>query len=591
MIPAIFILLFQFFSPAIEIPIEEGNEKILTYKTLPIWIDSTASANFETASTKIYSSETFNSPSEYNPAFAYWIRLDVALNSSREGWLMEFYDQSIDDIDIWQVTSSDTLKYHFGDLEPFNAKAVLHKNFILPMPNKAGHYIYYIRVENSQYADIRIVFRNVNRFIAYAINEYYLYGLFYGMILIISIYNMLTFLALRERKYLFYIFYIVSVAIYSMCIDGIAYQYLWPNAPKWNQIASGVALFFVIVWAIQFSRMFLVTRARAPKLDLLLRGLLYFRIAWFLICLFVDQSLFAIRGIELLPLSVILIGGIYTLRQGYTSARFFVVAYSLLFTGFIVKAMVYLSIVPFFILSYYSIHIGFLMEMVFLTFALSDRLRILKVNRDRAMARIIQQHEENVQLKEKVNRELEDKIRERTSTLQELNQKLEKQSGEINQINSMLDLENFKLRNNIKQILADRLINDNLNYDEFRKIFPDKNHCLRYLSNIKWEGGFNCRKCGHDKAHNEPAFKRRCTRCGFVESPTSNTIFHRNRIPLEKAFYLLYVMRKQEDMYTLQELSELTDIHINTILNFRKKVKEALSSPEKIGNKALLFTK
>ena len=44
--------------------------------------------------------------------------------------------------------------------------------------------------------------------------------------------------------------------------------------------------------------------------------------------------------------------------------------------------------------------------MLFLTLALGDRIRILKDNRDRALRKIIHQHEANMQLKDKVNREL-----------------------------------------------------------------------------------------------------------------------------------------------------------------------------------------
>ena len=68
---------------------------------------------------------------------------------------------------------------------------------------------------------------------------------------------------------------------------------------------------------------------------------------------------------------------------------------------------------------------AFVLEMVFLTFALGDRIRILKAMRDRALQRIIQQHEVNMQLKDKVNRELEQKVTERTLELNEKNHQLE----------------------------------------------------------------------------------------------------------------------------------------------------------------------
>ena len=114
--------------------------------------------------------------------------------------------------------------------------------------------------------------------------------------------------------------------------------------------------------------------------------------------------------------------------------------------------MVYFNLLPFTILSHYSLHLSFVLEMLFLTLALGDRIRILKDNRDRALRKIIHQHETNMKLKDKVNRELEQRVRQRTIeldsknlALEESNHKLGKQATEINQINSLLDLDNWKL--------------------------------------------------------------------------------------------------------------------------------------------------
>ncbi len=45
------------------------------------------------------------------------------------------------------------------------------------------------------------------------------------MILIISLYNFLVFIAIREIKNIYYILYILSVAAYAMSYDGIGFQY------------------------------------------------------------------------------------------------------------------------------------------------------------------------------------------------------------------------------------------------------------------------------------------------------------------------------------------------------------------------------
>lgn len=571
----------------------ENEEFLLPISDIPILIDSSGVLQFEDIQE---SSGKFNIYSQFKPkdyciSCVYWIKVPLLVGKDTEKqWMLEFYDQTIDKITAYFPEPDGSYRSEVvGDSFPFNRKNFLHKNFEWILDTDiTGHQNIYFRVESHTYADIRIAIRTVNRFVYYSLNEYFLYGLFYGMIFIITLYNVLMFSAIRERKYLFYTFYILSVGVYAMCVDGIAFQYLWPNSPQWNQIAYGTALFSLIFWSLLFARRFLNTSVRAPKLDKLFIAALILRPLFFLYAFVFDHDLFAYTSIEILPLTLIFYTSIYVLLRGYKPARFFVVAFGFLFLGFLIKALLYLSIIPFVILSYYSLHVCFLFEMLFLTFALSDRVRILKSNRDRALKRIIIQHQENAELKDKVNKELEQKIRKRTKELEEknvllaeTNQKLYEQTNAINRINSKLDLDNWKLKNNIKEILQDRLINKNLTLDQFKKIFPDELTCYRFLDKVKWGSGYHCTKCGNSKyAKGQTKFSRRCSRCGYDESITSNTVFHRIKFPLEKAFYILYVANNRLNEYTLDQLSEMLNLRRNTIWNFRKKI-EGLYANEK----------
>lgn len=266
-------------------------------------------------------------------------------------------------------------------------------------------------------------------------------------------------------------------------------------------------------------------------------------------------------------------------------------AYGILFMGFFIKALVNYGILPFGIITHYSLHISFLLEMLFLSFALGDRIRIIKHKRDRAQQRIIQAHEVNVALKDKVNRELEQKVRERTialseknTLLEESNQKLIQQAKEINQINSMLDLDNWKLKNNIKEGLVDRFMHKELNFEEFKSIFPDKLACYRYLEKIKWNKGFTCKKCDNNKYFDgAKKFSRRCTKCGYNESITVYTIFHGIKFPVEKAFYIAYIVMGNKDL-TLEELSQLLQLRINTVWSFKNKVSVLATELKKRNN-------
>ncbi|MTI22937.1 receptor [Fulvivirga sp. RKSG066] len=575
------------------LPNNATDEVILDIISLEIYEDVDGSKEFEDVLTGNlnFKKQVRFETKDYNTDSYYWVKLPLDLNkNNNKQWLIEFYDQTIDHIEAYLPQPNgryDTLI--MGDQYPFLQKTLRHKNFeIFIDPFLEGRQTYYFRIKSHTYADIRIAVRSVNRFVQYSLFEYFLYGIFYGTILIISLYNILIYLAIREVKYLYYTFYIFSVGLYAMCVDGMAYQYLWPNQPEWNQIAHGTALFLVIFWALLFGQRFLNTRVRARKIYKAITAIVILRTLLFVYALLFDHSLFEWRNIEIIPMLLIFYAGIDVLARGYKPARFFVVAYGVLFLGFLIKALLNWSIIPFYILSYYSLHICFLLEMLLLTYALSDRVRILKSNRDRALKRIIIQHQQNVELKDKVNQELEQLVTQRTKELQEknlllneTNKKLYLQTNEISKINSILDLDNWKLKNNIKEILQDRLINKNLTIDEFKEIFPNDISCYRFLDRLKWSEGFECSKCGNTKySDGHTKFSRRCSKCGYDESVTSNTIFHRIKFPIEKAFYILYVVNDKQHKYTLDDLSELLDLRRNTVWNFRKKIEKVFMENE-----------
>ena len=144
-------------------------------------------------------------------------------------------------------------------------------------------------------------------------------------------------------------------------------------------------------------------------------------------------------------------------------------------------------------------------------------------------------------------------------------------------MNSILDLDNWKLKSSIKEVLNERLMEKTMDYHQFQTLYPDKLACHRFLLDLKWEKGFHCRKCRNEKyfdgAHK---FARRCTRCGYNESITAFTIFHGIKFPIERAFYITYLTVAGKKDYTLESLAKQMDLRLNTVWAFKHKVSERL---------------
>ncbi|HEV7382151.1 MAG TPA: 7TM diverse intracellular signaling domain-containing protein [Dyadobacter sp.] len=552
--------------------------------------------------THAFKSLSKNTPQNYNLESVYWYKIRIGHNpASSKNWMLEFFDQTIDDITVYLPDKKGNYEKRVtGDQYPFRQREYMHKNFEVNLGNQDAYPgTYYFRIKSHQRADVIIVLRSVSRFIQYALDEYFIFGIFYGMVLVFSFYNLMMYLAVRQVQYLYYVMYNLCVGLFEMCIDGVAYQYLWPNAPQWNQYAYGIALFGVSIFALQFTRALLYTRRKAPQLDRFIVLVMLARTVFFVVCLVFNKDWFSYKFLELVPLAVAFYSGIYIYRQGYRPARFFVLGYAFLSLGFIHKLLLMLHVegINFGVITYYSLSICFVLEMIFLSFAIGDKVRILKKKKDKAQREIIRQMTITEKLKDSLNTELESQVKERTKEvfekseiiegknreLTEMNLLLKQQKEEIEQMNELLAHDNEELQTNVVKVTRARVMSAEVDFEEFSKIYPDNDSCFKFLNGIKWrESSFECRKCGHDHFfHGHSPYSRRCARCDYDESVIAHTIFQNTRIPINKAFYMVFLIYTTKGKISSHKLSEILSIRQSTCWAYASRIKKVMLDRKK----------
>jgi transposase-like protein len=93
---------------------------------------------------------------------------------------------------------------------------------------------------------------------------------------------------------------------------------------------------------------------------------------------------------------------------------------------------------------------------------------------------------------------------------------------------------------------------------DFRECFKTNEDCYRFLIEQKWGSGFKCIKCGCTNWHKgRQWFYRRCTSCKYDESATANTLFHKSKLGLLKAFEFAFrVSVKKKGMSTIELAKE-----------------------------------
>ena len=114
---------------------------------------------------------------------------------------------------------------------------------------------------------------------------------------------------------------------------------------------------------------------------------------------------------------------------------------------------------------------------------------------------------------------------------------------------------------------------------EFTKQFQSEADCISYLMDIKWKDEVKCTKCNSKEFWKGKCSNNiRCKQCGYEESPTAGTLFHKIKFPLLKAFHICYRVTVSKKGMSSWELSRELDLRQMTCWAFKRKIQAAMAS-------------
>src|SRR5271169_2658352 len=114
---------------------------------------------------------------------------------------------------------------------------------------------------------------------------------------------------------------------------------------------------------------------------------------------------------------------------------------------------------------------------------------------------------------------------------------------------------------------------------EFMAQFGTEDRCIVHLAGLRWPGGYVCASCGGPEAWRLKERPRiyECRGCGYQESVTAGTIFHRTRTDLPKWFLAAYLMGKDKRGVSAKFLQRELDVAYQTAWTIAHKLRHGLS--------------
>ena len=192
----------------------------------------------------------------------YWLKFIIFnQNIENEKWFLNIEYPHHDFIDLYTYQDNREIDhYQTGRLLPFATRSYEHANFILPLkiPPKTQTYTYYIKVAGSGAKIIQARLQNQDNLDVYNQRRNIAYGLYYGIMLAMIVYNLLMLFSMKKNTYFFYIIFIVSINFMNGSLHGLTYQFFWPRHVWWNYISVpffiGTTSLTSILFCISFLR-------------------------------------------------------------------------------------------------------------------------------------------------------------------------------------------------------------------------------------------------------------------------------------------------------------------------------------------------
>ncbi len=324
---------------------------------------------------------TQGSPSFGYTSSAYWLRLCLSrAPAAPADWLIELSYPLLSELEF-HAPGQPVIRT--GAMLPLDSRPVPDRYFVFPVTLQPQPTCFHLRAVSQEALVLPLLAWQPLAYQASQQRELLLHGLYHGGLLALLLYNLLLFLSLRDRRFLLYSLYAATFSLGIFAGNGFGRVFLWPDWPRFDIAAQALLLSLAAIFSIAFACDFLQTRVLFPRLHAWLKAsALSFSAV--LLALLVQLA----QGVEIRWLAhfnmfnALLMGVLVSVasaqvwRRRVRSAGMFLLAWGSLWLSALLATLQLLGWIPANFWTAYSLQIGAGVEMLLLSLALADMIRL-----------------------------------------------------------------------------------------------------------------------------------------------------------------------------------------------------------------------
>ncbi|MHA6251745.1 7TM diverse intracellular signaling domain-containing protein [Oceanobacillus sp. CAU 1775] len=315
----------------------------------------------------------------------YWTKFSFQNKSQLHNWILQVSYPPLDYVTLYIPDETGNFTaIETGDLLPFSSRTIPHRDFVfhLSMPENTIE-TFYLEIQTEGSSQLPIKLLSAEKFHGKSLIEYFILGLYYGLGLIMVVYNLFIYFSIKMRSYLWYAILVIFVLFAHFTLNGLSYQYLWPDASWWNNRAI---LFFMAAsntTVLMFTKSFLNTKIYTPRINKILNWAI--AIQFILIgVLFVDYqtALNLIIGMMFVEVVLLIITSLISWKNGNPPAKYFFFGWIMFFIGITLSSMSDIGLIPTNFITAYASQMGSGIEIVLFSLALGSKIKWLRLEKE-----------------------------------------------------------------------------------------------------------------------------------------------------------------------------------------------------------------
>lgn len=264
-----------------------------------------------------------------------------------------------------------------GKTYPFAQRSEPHRltNVALTLPPGRSTLVVRIQTRGPFFVNLQLM--APGHFTETAAEEALYFGLLYGGLLSLLLFNLVLYLSGREKSYLAYCGLLIAFLLMHSTYNGHVFRWLLPESPKAGIWPNSIFIYLYCFAGLVFALIFLDLKVKLPVAYLWTRRLMYTLGLSFV----VSAVLGGYRAHVIISiLWVVLYAGIalalalLSLQRKNTAANFYLYGAAGGLVGSSITALTVMGIVPYSLWAFRAVDFGMLLDAIMLSLALSERI-------------------------------------------------------------------------------------------------------------------------------------------------------------------------------------------------------------------------